>query len=115
MWRNISEPKTPKVINSAMPIQNSYKHLTSPTPEKDMVKSRYKREGTFYNKHIEPANLHSKYSIHTVNNKGSKEHRGFQSSGTSTTSNNSKTVFTKIGSRNINTQSNIKKFASENT
>ena len=89
--------------------------MTSPTAEQDLAKLRYKREDTFYNKHIESANLHSKYSIYSFNHKGSKEHHGFQSSGTSTTSNNSKTVFTKIGSRNINTQSNLKKFASENT
>ena len=89
--------------------------MTSPTAEKDLAKLRYKREDTFYNKHIESANLHSKYSLHTVNNKGDKEHRGFQSSGSSTTSNDLKTVFTIKGSRNINNQFHLKKLASENT
>lgn len=89
--------------------------MSSPTAEKDLVKLRYKREDTFYNKHIEPVNLDSKYSSYTVNDMGGKKHRGFQSNGSPTTSNDLETVYTIKGSTNINNQFNLKKLASENT
>ena len=89
--------------------------MTRPRVEKDLVKLRYKREGTFYNKNIESLNLHSKYSIYNVNDNGGKEYHGFQSSGRLSTSNDLKTVFTIKGSTNINDLFNLKTLASENT
>ena len=89
--------------------------MTRPTVEKDLVKLRYKREGTFYNKHIESVNLQSKYSIYNVDNNGGKEYHGFQSSGRSSASNDLKTVLTIKGSTNINDLFNLKTLASENT